>query len=429
LSSASTLGRFESDEEYQSREFAQLAEVLAPAAKLTYAAARRWIDRDHLDAVCLFNGRIEATRAVLEAARDAGIPFISLERTWFGDGLQLYPGESCSGLRNVGTAVQEWRNAPLSGGQARRAASHVAARFLRKNQKEWRAYNVAARTVPWPVAESRYKVLLTPSSGNERWGNADWRLEWGSPTAGYDAVIDHLQLRPSDLILRCHPNWGEMIGARDGMSSERYFRDWAAGRGIRVIGSRDPTSTLGLIEQADAIILSGGSAALEAGILGKQVIGLGPSTYHRAGFQSDAFTPSHLAALSLMRDKDEPTRRAESESIARQTLRYCYTMAYRLPQFVQYVRSITTTRYEYVEGADPGRLTRALQTNRLEADDSETASTTVGEDEVLNAIREGAWESLMKQSEIPPGRRLLVRRRPLYRPLDRVRESLPRGDL
>ena len=67
-SSASTLGRFESDADFSGSEFSALAARLEGPARRTYAAALRWIERDRLDAVCLFNGRVDATRGVMEVA-------------------------------------------------------------------------------------------------------------------------------------------------------------------------------------------------------------------------------------------------------------------------------------------------------------------------------------------------------------------------
>lgn len=428
-SSASTLGRFESDGDYEGTEFEELTNRLAPAAAIAYSAARRWIERERLDGLCLFNGRMDATRGILEAAHDAGVPFVSMERTWFGHGLQLFPQESCSGLAAIDDMVAAWRNVPLSAQQARRAASHVAARFLRRNVTEWRAYNVNARATPWPVGGSRHRILLTPGSRNESWGHPDWQSRWGEATSGFDAVIEHLGLRSDDLVLRCHPNWGESIGARDGRHSERYFSEWAKKRGIHLIGSTHPTSTLGLIEQADAIVLSGGSAALEAGILGKQVIALGPSSYRNAGFQSGVGTPEELEKLTLLHEREPTQHSRESESIARQTLRYCHTMAYRVAQLVPYVRAVTTTRYEYFKGADPNRLIRIFRSRQLEADDPEGSACANGEAEVLTKVQARDWEHLVDASNPAPGRVFAVKRRLIYRSLDRTREFLPRGDL
>lgn len=430
LSSASTLGRFESDADFASAEFQTLARRLDGPTRRAYGAARRWIESERLDALCLFNGRMDATRAVLEAARGAGVPFVSVERTWFGDGLQLLPGENCLGLRGVDAMMRDWRCQPLTRAQALRAASQVASRFLRRNAKEWRAYNLSARTTGWPVERARRRVLLVPGSRNEVWGHPDWQPQWPEHTAAFDALMDHLGLDANDVVLRCHPNWGERIGAADGSKAERYYTDWAARRGIHCIASTDATSTLGLIELSDAIVVCGGSAALEAGVLGKQVIAVAPSVYRQAGFQSDADSPGALRGLVLHATLDDVTHARHAAHVARQTLRFAHTMVYRLPQYVEQVRCVTTTRYEYFEGADPARLPDLLRSGVLQADDACRAIDAAGEDEVLALIAARQWHALLDSAPAPaPAPRRSVQRRWLLRPVDRLREALPRGDL
>lgn len=429
-SSASTLGRFESDEDFESAEFQALAAQLDGPTRRAHTAALRWIERERLDAICLFNGRMDATRGVLEAARSAGIPFVSLERTWFGDGLQLLPGENCLGLQSVDRLMREWRDHPLTRAQALRAASHVASRFLRRNGKEWRAYNLSAKTTDWPVASAQRRVLLVPGSRNEVWGHPDWHSQWPEHIVAFDALMDHLGLAPADVVLRCHPNWGERIGSADGSKAERHYTEWAARRGIHCIASTDPTSTLGLIELSDAIVVCGGSAALEAGVLGKQVIAVAPSVYQQAGFQSDADSAGALRRLQLHAALDDTARARHAAHIARQTLRFAHTMVYRVPQYVDQVRCITTTRYEYREGADLARLPDLLRTGVLKADDPTSAGDSAGEDEVLALIAARDWQTLLESAPGPlPAPRRTVQRRWLLRPIDRLREALPRGDL
>lgn len=429
-SSASTLGRFESDADFESAEFQALVHRLDGPTQRVYGAARRWIDRERLDAICLFNGRMDATRAVLEAARAVELPFVSVERTWFGDGLLMLPGENCIGLHTVDTMMRDWRNLPLTQAQALRAASHVASRFLRRNGKEWRAYNLSARTTDWPIAQSRRRVLLVPGSRNEIWGHPDWTSKWKEHTAAFDALMDHLGLSADDVVLRCHPNWGEYIGSTDGSKAERHYTDWAKRRGIHCIASTDPTSTLGLIELCDAVVVCGGSAALEAGLLGKQVIAVSPSVYQEAGFQSNADSPESLRSLVLHATLDAATHGLQSAHVARQTLRFAYTMIYRLSQYVNQVRCVTTTRYEYFEGADLGRLPNLLRTGVLQADDASHARDLTGEDEVLGLIARRQWQTLLESAPgLPNAPRRSVRRRWFLRPIDHLREALPRGDL
>jgi hypothetical protein len=428
-SSAGTVGRFESDADFASAEFRALAERLDAPTRQVHLAARRWIERERLDAVCIFNGRVDATRAVAEAARAAGVPFVSVERTWFGDGLQLLPGENCLGLRSIDRMAAEWRDRPLTRVQALRAAAHVASRFLRRNVKEWRAYNVAAQSTPWPQG-GRRRVLLLPGSRNEIWGHPDWTPKWQEPTGAYDALIERLDLAPDEVVLRGHPNWGERIGAHGGERVERYYEAWARRRGVHLVASRDRTSTLALIEQCQAVVVGGGTAALEAGILGKQVIATGPSMFQCAGLQSDAYDVDDVAALDFAADLPPAERAARAAERARRTLRFAYTMVHRVAQYVDHVRALTTTRYAYIEGADPARLVALLRGGALQPDDATHASAEHEESEVLDMIAERRWQELLADPRpAPPAPRRPVHRRWMLKPIDRIREALPRGDL
>ncbi|MBR7518173.1 hypothetical protein KC217_21110, partial [Mycobacterium tuberculosis] len=87
----------------------------------------------------------------LEAAKAKGIPFVSVERTWFGDGWMLIPDQNCLALDEVGRVVAEYKDKPLTEGQARAVASLLAARFMRTNTLEWRAYNLNAESLAWPA--------------------------------------------------------------------------------------------------------------------------------------------------------------------------------------------------------------------------------------------------------------------------------------
>lgn len=426
-SSASTLGRFESNEDYASEQFHSIANRLEPAVSKAYDASVNWIRRNRLDAVCLFNGRKDVTRALYEAAKACCVRVLSVERTWFGDGLQIYPDEHCLELGSVHRLMREWRDRPLLRAQAELAASYVAKRFLRRNQNEWRAYNVNAEQTPWPVAGSK-RILLVPSSRNEVWSHPHWESKWSHPLEAYDALIRHFGLRAEDLVLRCHPNWSERIGRAGGELSERYYVEWARKRGVHCVGSTESTSTLGLIEQCEAIVVANGSAALEAGVLGKQVIGIAPSIYKEAGLRDSADGADELARLKLRSDLSEAARLESIDRAARQTLRFAYTMIHRIPQYTRQVRATTTTRYRYDFSADPYRLDKLLRTGMLEADDNEYAEDMTAEDDVLRKMHERRWLDLVESGLPAPFQHEPLLRRPLFRAIDTIRGWLPVGD-
>jgi len=429
IASASTLGRYETLADYAGEEFRAAAERLRPAVQITFDAARSWIVDQRLDSVCVFNGRIDATRAIFEAARSLGVRVVSLERTWFGDGLQLLPEENCLGLQSVHEMVRAWRDVPLTRNQALRAASHVARRFLRTNFTEWRAYNVNARNAPWPIKNAHRKILLIPGSRNETWGHPDWVSDWAEPVAAYEAIIERLGLGPREMIIRCHPNWSEKIGKNDGWRSERYYSEWAARNGILCIPGKDPTSTLSLIAQCDAVVVSNSSAALEAGFLGKQIIGTAPSAYQEAGMRDPAYNLAEVRSLVLHRDMAEAARQAVADNVRRQTLRFCYTMIYRVSQYTDYVKAESTTRYRYHPEVSPQRFLDLLRTGRLVADDEEAASDANGEDEILSLIARQEWERLGEGTQVlTPERYTPLSRRALMKPIDLISNWKPVGD-
>lgn len=429
LSSASTLGRFESNADFESDEFLSIANRLLPSTQISYAAALSWIKKEQLDAVCVFNGRMDATRAILEAAKAAGIRVVSVERTWFGNGLQLYPEENCLGLKTVDRMVLEWRDKPLTKNQAVKAASYIALRFLGTNNNEWRAYNKDAQFLPWPVKDARRKILLTPGSRNEIWGHPDWKWDWAEPAQSYDALITQLDLSNQDLVLRCHPNWGEKIGKNDGYLPEKYYTDWANKRGIHVIPSTNKTSTLNLIEQCDAVVVTNGSAALEAGILGKQVIAIGPSSYQAAGFRTDCTSPETMKHLVLHVGLDGSEQEKISREISRLSLRFCYTMAHRVAQYVSDVKCESTTHYLYSANSDPAKFIDLLKSGVVRADDEIYANDCLDENVILEKIYNKSWTDFISTSMVGNNEAFYpIKRRWMYRAIDRLRQLFPVGD-
>jgi hypothetical protein len=423
FSSTCTVLRTEPSEQWQSVEFRTLQDSFAAAAARAYEGARAWIDRERLDALICFNGRFEANRGVIEAAGDAGIPFLTVERTWFGDGLQFAINDNCLDLKQLDRLNTRFRDVPLSERQARRVARHLAARFLRRNDKEWRAYNRGAQATPWPAASTGAgpRVLIVPSSRNEVDGHPHWAFGWPQLTDGLDAVLATLGADVRSAVLRCHPNWGERIGLRTGELSERYYGDWARRRGVHLIGSRDRASTFDLIAQADVVVVTGGSAAFEASALGKPVISLTPSTYRSAGIAVTAPSADDLDGLA--RRIELPARER-----MRGALRYGYTHIYRFSQYVDYVKAVTTTRYRYFDGADPQRIERMLRSGEVEPDDPTAADGTGGEDSVVERVEARDWESLLAPDDLHSSREIAVRRRPALRWIDALRERFPRGD-
>ena len=421
-SSAGTIGRFESNEDYESSEFAALRNRLNATAAECFEAARAWIRRERIGAIVLFNGRLDGLRGILEAAAASGVRVVSMERSWFGDGLQLLPDENCQGLKSIHRMVRRYATAPLTRTEALTAARLMAPRFLRGKTKDGRANRVR----PWPVGDARHKILLVPGSRNEVWGHPDHEDGWKNRTEAFDSIIFRFGLRASDLVLRAHRSWAEDRGAQSGERSERYYREWADARGILTVGSRDRTSTLGLIDQADLVVVFGGSAAFEAGVLGKRIVNLTPSIYQEAGIAENVYSPAQIPALAPLGQVSafDPT-----PDIVARTLRFIYVCAHRLPRYTSFVRCLSPTAFRYLQGADPKPLMDLIETGNLVADDIEIAGDTRDESGVVEMLMQRRWGEIEDPEPDQTEREsLILQRRSLYRFVDRVPWRMDRCD-
>ena len=422
LSSSCTLNRTESDSDWFEPEVIVVRKSLYEPIASVHESAMRWIERNRLDAVICFNGRMDLTRAVTHACERSGLPYLTHERTWFGDGLYLIPNANCLSIAPFNKMVVEFESKPLTTSQARLAGKLAAERFLQRNLLEWRVYNKNPDPAPWPLSSPGLKILVLPSSRNEFAGHDEWRSGWTDNTQALDDLFAAFSIKSDQVIVRCHPNWAENIGKVTGEKSSELYKNWTSKRGIHCIFSEQKASTYDLIQQADIVVMNGGSSAVEAGVCGKQVICLGPVNYENAGF------------VRVFRDRDALYRSGalvpiESDVIIRKTLRFLYLSAKRFPQYVDYVRAVSTTQYEYYEGADPDRIISMLKTGAVVPDDATYASSISEEGPIVDALKNKQWEQFANY--VPPSlahSTIKMERRVGLRWINNFRAKLPKGD-
>jgi hypothetical protein len=423
VSSIATRFRTESAAELAIPELRAAQQQLYGSMEVVYGNAKRWIEARGLEAVLLFNGRMDMTAALAAACEDCGIPYVSVERSWFGHGLLLNPDQNCLGLREIKRLSRQFRDTPLLPDQARYAGRIAADRFRQRNTLEWRLYNVNAQSGAWPGPSGATRVAILPSSKNEVEGHPDYHSHWSDHTEAMGLLLSRLKLDPRWCVLRCHPNWSEHVGLNTGWRSERLYTDWGQKLGMTVISSAQRVNTYALIEQADLVIVNASSTGVEAGLRGKPVVGIGHAPYEDAGFSVHIQDDSSWGLLEELKQHDP-------ERTIRRTLRYLYTYGRRFTQFEDYVRAQTTLRYEYLCGADASRLVRMCQNRQLAADDPASGTDDESETAIVRLVAQGDWEELGKWEQAPIGSpRLQVRRRFGLRWVDHVRSMLPRGDL
>ncbi|MBF8669042.1 hypothetical protein IR012_01645 [Pseudomonas putida] len=426
-SSSYTLTRVESWEQRQSQLVEDKKNLLLSSSVNFYYAALRWIEHRKLNAVVAFNGRMDLTRAVIEACKTAGIPFITHERPLFGHGLILNRNANCSSLEGIHKINQEFASKSLTDEQCKIAAKLAAERLTGGNPLEWKRYNSnAVKTATWPVKSVGPKVLVCPSSKNELLGHPDWATDWKDNTDALDMAVSHGWFEYSDMLVRFHPSWSVSFGKISAHLCEQHYRQWCEKRGVAFVESSSKTSTQDLIRLADVIVLNGSNTIFEAGIIGKPVICLGPSPYTFAGASFDVLRNEDFARINF----GDVLRSARGDLVTR-TLRYFYSKAAREPIFTRFVRSKTVTECAFYDGADPTVLADLVSGDRHIIDDVDYAHSSEAELRFVNmflSADEGAMIDAASYawSGVGGDERVISRRAP-FALVDRIRGLTPKG--
>lgn len=421
-SSAVTLSRVEAPEDFRGPQVTNYQDLLAGGIKAAYSSARRWINDKELDAVVVYNGRMDVTAALAAACKDEGKRLLTVERAGLvGHGIWLMPDYNCLSLRPLKQTMKASASSPLSPRQVKRAAAFLAMRLQRKSDLEWRVYNKSALQTEWPLQHSQRRVLILPSSRNELEGNA----EWDSPLTDLGQVLTRLFedsiIRPCDCVVRGHPIWAERVGSVPFSPANQWWQNYSTRNSLFYIPSESKSSTQDLIREADLILMNGSSAALEAGAYGKQVLCFGHSHYEEAGFVNMIRDESEWHKVNALECHD-------AKEIIRQTLRYIYWVGWRYPQFVDYVRGVTPVKYNFRPGAEPQRLLDLLESGEVQMDDATYGVDEGAEDECIEDFVSGNIECYTSVSETTHEGENVIQRRVHLRAIDAFRELFLKGD-
>lgn len=427
LSSVRTLLREEDESLLSSPEAIALQARLKPAAARMHAIVHEWIGRERLDALAVFNGRMDITRAAIRAARARGIPFVTVERASFDTGIRILAMTDCNSLRNEERLQLQFRESPLLRDQALLAAEFIARRVMRLPVSEWRSYNPDRKPAAWPGGAATARVLVGPSSQYEVRGEEGWE-ELGDMRDAIDAVVARLGGNVS-VVVRGHPVWGERIAGTPGTSAARYYRDWCRQRGYEFIEPESDADTRSLMLQADLVLATGGTIGIEAACAGRAVLALAPCYYRRSGAVGDAVGAGALESALAIRDV------APRERI-RRALRSIHTHAFRTTQYCRFVRPIADSQgsqWEFRDGADFAQLEAAITSGWTQPDDVRTADGQAEEDAVLDLMEREDWERIVAEAEVVRRHRAAGEwhRPPLAlaaRALLTVRGRMPKGD-
>jgi len=425
-SSVYTLNREEDSEKINSDSLNLLSKRLQVGAQESYSSVTKFLKENDIDFSFIFNGRIDVMRAALESCKNLKINFACVERTWFGDGIQLNFLDNCLSLKDLKKLSFKYSDIPLTNKEAELAATALFKRIKGVGNNEWRQYNKNPKVIDWS-SKARLKVLILPSSKNEQLSHKDWTNNFNDFHQYFDNVIDALKLKYNDLSVnvRGHPNWSETIYGVEGEQINLSYMKWAKSKNYNYISSDNSASTFDLISNCDLLLLNGSSAVYEAGYLGKASIVIGKCHYDRAQIAHPVYSESCIDKINfealLNRNKDE---------IVRNTLRFVFSFAFRYALFKESVQAINTLDYKYSANFDVDRLEKMISQLEIIPDSDELEDFEANfsnEMEVVDAVLSGYKFNNTYQSKIVD--EFSVKVKPLNKVVNMLRNYLPRGDL
>jgi hypothetical protein len=419
FSTACTTLQVEHAAETAAADFQSIQESLSVATATGYVNTRRWIRDQQLDCVFVFNGRYDLTRAIVEACLAESTRFVSVERSWFGDGLQLLPQENCLGLRTFHAMGKCWAARPLTQEQAERASGLIGRRLSRVSRGEWRQYNLASRPAD---AAGGVDYLFLPSSQHEWLGDADRSCGWDHPTDALEYLFAALGVGLDRLVLRGHPAWAMKIKNFGGNRANTFYRDWARRVGARYIEPSADVDTHSLMRIAKVILLNASSASLEAAWLGKPVVCFAPAAFTTSGISCNLFDRAAIDGLgeqALQPLRDPSANELDALAQCQRGLRFLYCANFRIMQFVDSMKAVSPFSFRMVDPPDLRSLESLVTGGELLEDDAQYAADDRAERRVASDIIAGRGERIGVETAATDMSAFgAIRRRHAYRLID-----------
>lgn len=426
-SNAVTLHREEADFDYHSNQkIFHAIDMMTKNYLKTYYSTLNFIDKENLESLIVFNGRFDMTRAAIDAAKFAKINFITHDRPIMGHGIQININENVIGLKDRISINSKFDDKPLTEYQSQLAGGEIAKRFIGNNFLEWRQYNLDSKKLSkWPTSTKDKKILILPSSISEKAGHEDHITPWKLAIDGFDLFLNSIGVKKDQVVVKFHPHWIEKRGKSTGQSSHTLYKKWCEKNSYHYIDSNEKIRTIDLIDKCDLLLLNGSTAAIEGGVLGKKIVNMGPSNYKGTSFCKFLETKESITGPKIFDNW------ISKEEIIQKTLRYVYTAHARYPQYVDYVRGISTTECIAFSGGNPERLEKILKKGFLKEDDGIVGSLNE-EKKILSLIIDQQWTRLLELSsktQISNKVQLNLSRCFPYNFLDATRKFIKRGDL
>ena len=411
MSSIMTLERAEVPEHVSNdRRSLKEQSMLGESVSIAYQNTIDWIEKEKLDLVICYNGRMDVTKAIISACENKGVKFITLERAPYGYGIQLIPEGNCLSLSERISMNEYFKDIELSVNENKIANWLANMRISQESHLEWRTYKL--NEIEKDDRFIHPKIIILPSSGCEFYGNKEWESPWGHFTNALDTFLDKLQgYTVDDIAIKMHPVWEQNIGSKGGEHITDYYREWSIKNGVRIIEASDPIPTNTLISNAELVVVGGSSAGVDAALLGKKVLLLGRSHYEGAGFVCQIRSDSEWGKLDSL-DFDD------TDKIISRAKKYLLTVTFRHPRFSDKVVPLSYFKYSFKDDS-ADCIYEMARTGELSPWNVDFSNFDVDSELTKNG----------NLINIPSNAKFIsVKRRVMYRWVDSIRGLFPRGD-
>lgn len=415
ISSIMTLERAERLQDIDSNRIALINKKLKKSVSIVYENTKRWIKKNDIETVLCYNGRMDVTRAIINACEEIGVKYFTFERPWNGFGIQFNYMSNCLALENKIRINREYKDKPLSKRQAKIAKYLADSRVSQKSRHEWRTY---APSVKSNISISP-KIIVFPSSSCEFYGHNDWELSWDHFTLAVDELIEKMGIRNDEVYIKLHPVWEQYIGYKDGAHIKRFYIEWAKSKDYKLIEVDSGIASNDLINSSEFIVTGGSTVGVDAGLQGKKVILLGRAFYEGADFFYQVKNKDDWSVLDKLNKHDY------ADTIIK-THRFLYNSTFRFPQLSNKVIPNTYFDYSFVED-DMSFLFDTIKNGEITAWDKEISENNRDENEILSGQNEYSYKYILSLVSAD-GKEEVIKRRIYLRFLDKVRSWFPRGD-
>ena len=246
-----------------------------------YEFTKSVLESTKADLIYIFNGRFCNHRAVMCAAQEHGIEILYHERganKFHYNVMPAVPHDLSYLQQRIKSRWDEFGKDP--------AARELATAYftdLRKGVVHgWVSYTGNQRKNALPAIDPTRRIISYFSSSEDEYVSVGDLIKFTGWNSQFDAVNDLIQICQGDsrlqLFIRLHPH-KRYKSAED----QNRWLALAEHENVTVISFDSDVDSYALIETSDVVITAGSTVGLEATLLGRPSIAVGPSAYSELG--------------------------------------------------------------------------------------------------------------------------------------------------